>query len=83
MKREKHHEDVRNKGEEGGEASRCVRCVACCTTQQMTECSECARSSAVNELERHRLPTSDKSAEMVKRAESGCGRGCGGVGSGR
>jgi hypothetical protein len=86
MKREKHHEDVWDEREEGGEVGRCIRCVAGCTMQQMTECSECTRSSAVNELEGHRLAPSDKSAEMVYRAESGRGRGCGGggtVGSGR
>jgi hypothetical protein len=47
----------------------------------MTECGECTRSSAVNEFERHRLSTSDKTAEMVKREESGGGRGCGGSGT--
>jgi hypothetical protein len=86
MKREKHDKDVWNEREEGSEAGRCVRCVAGCTMQQMTECGERTRSSAVNDLEWYRLPTSDKSAEMVKRAESGRGRGCGGggtVGSGR
>jgi hypothetical protein len=87
MKRQKHDEDVWDEGEEGSEAGRCVRCVAGCTMQQMTECGERTRSSAVNDLERYRLPTSDKSAEMVKRAESGRCRGCGGgggtVGSGR